>query len=172
MSVSFYCSANPAVLTLTITYIIYPEIHSILDLNYDLTPRGDAGSYQISGPVNFQPNKRIEYNEWRVENRNLACTGNECQGICTLREECAKTGGNIWQGQCIYCAPGVVFEYGLCTRRCGANQIYLNRVCICAKGFTRKDKDCVNAKQCGTNQVWSDTQNGCVCAKDYASVNQ
>lgn len=76
LSVSFYCSANPAVLTLTITYVIFPEVHQVLDFSYDLTTKGDVGAYQISGPVNFQPNKRIEYNEWRVENRNLACTGN------------------------------------------------------------------------------------------------
>lgn len=59
LTISFYCSADPAVLTLTITYVIYPDTHQVLDISYNLTPQGDSGSYQISGPVNFQPNKRI-----------------------------------------------------------------------------------------------------------------
>jgi hypothetical protein len=46
-------------LTVTFSYIIYPETQPVLDIVYDLTPKGDVGSYQISGPVNFQPNKRI-----------------------------------------------------------------------------------------------------------------
>lgn len=172
LSVAFFCSANPAVLTLTITYIVFPETHQLLDIAYDLAVRGEVGAYQISGPVNFQPNKRIEYNEWRVENRFLPCTGNECENnLCMLREDCSKKGGNIFEGQCIFCAPGVVLEYGRCAKKCGANQVYSNRVCICAKGFVRKGKDCVNGKTCGTNQVWSDVQNGCVCAKGFANFN-
>jgi hypothetical protein len=59
LTVGFYCSANPAVLTLTISYIIYLEVHPVLDISYELTPKGDTGSYQITGPVNFQPNKKI-----------------------------------------------------------------------------------------------------------------
>jgi len=59
VDVGFFCSANPAVLTLTIAYIVYPEIHPVFEITYDLTPRAEVGSYQIAGPVNFQPNKRI-----------------------------------------------------------------------------------------------------------------
>jgi len=59
VNVTFYSSANPSVLTVTITYVVYPEIHAVLDFSYSLTPKGDTGSYQISGPVNFQPNKRV-----------------------------------------------------------------------------------------------------------------
>lgn len=59
LAVSFFCSANPAVLTITFTYIIYPEVHPILVISYNIIPQADIGAYQISGPVNFQPNKRI-----------------------------------------------------------------------------------------------------------------
>lgn len=76
LGISFYCSAKPAVLTITITYVIYPESHPVLDFSYNIKPQGDSGAYQLSGPVNFQPNKGIEYNEFYVANRNLACTGN------------------------------------------------------------------------------------------------
>lgn len=48
------------------------------------------------------------------------------------------------------------------------NQIYLNRVCICATGFTRKGKDCVGEKKCGTNEIWSDSLNACTCNKGCA----
>lgn len=59
LAISFYCSANPTVLTLTVTYVIYPEYHPVLDFSYNIRPQGDSGAYQISGPVNFQPNKAI-----------------------------------------------------------------------------------------------------------------
>lgn len=59
LAVSFFSSANPAVLTLTITYIVYPEVHPVLVISYNIVPQADIGAYQISGPVNFQPNKRI-----------------------------------------------------------------------------------------------------------------
>ena len=58
--------------------------------------------------------------------------------MCLLREDCIERGGNAYEGQCIFCATGIVFEYGLCTRRCRANQVYTQRVCICAPGYTRK----------------------------------
>jgi hypothetical protein len=66
-----------------------------------------------------------------------------------LREKCVELGGNIWEAQCIFCPPGIIFEYGRCSRKCGLNQVYINRVCICAKGFTRKGKDCVKDNACG-----------------------
>lgn len=89
-----------------------------------------------------------------------------------MREECSQKGGNIWEGQCIYCADGIIFEYGQCTKRCGMNQIYLNRVCICATEFTRKGKDCVAEKKCGTNEIWSDALNVCTCNKGCARFVQ
>jgi len=142
-------------MTVSFTYIIYPEFHVQLDFIYDLAPRGEVGAYQVTGPVNFQPNKRIEYNEWRVANRYLPCTGAECAGICELREDCVSKGGNVYQGQCIYCPFGIVFEFGKCSRRCGFNQVYLNRACFCNKGFVLNGKDCVLDKKCPTGKIWN-----------------
>jgi hypothetical protein len=108
--ISFYSSGNAPLTTMTLTYVIYPQIHPILDFSYNAIPQGDAGAYQISGPVVFESNTNgIQYNEWMVGNRFLACTGNECQSTCILREDCFMHNGNIWQDKCIFCAPGVVF---------------------------------------------------------------
>ena len=81
--------------------------------------------------------------------------------------------GNIWESKCVFCPAGIVFEYGQCTRRCGANQLYLSRACVCLKGFNRVGKDCVQIaqKKCGTNQVWSDLQNKCVCNTGFYNLN-
>lgn len=87
-----------------------------------------------------------------------------------MREECARLNGNIFESKCLFCPPGIAPEYGACTRKCGANQMYTNRVCVCLKGFTRVGRDCIASKKCGTNQVWSDTQNQCVCNKASALV--
>lgn len=59
--------------------------------------------------------------------------------------------GNAYEGQCVFCAPGIVFEYGQCTRRCGANQLYTNRVCVCLSGFVRRGNACVAEGSGGNN---------------------
>jgi hypothetical protein len=75
--ISFYSSGNMPLTTMTFAYVIYPEIHPILDFSYNAIPQGDAGAYQISGPVLFSSTANgIQYNEWMVGNRFLACVGN------------------------------------------------------------------------------------------------
>lgn len=97
----------------------------------------------------------------------MPCNGPDCTGMCELRENCITKGGNIYQGQCTYCPSGVVFELGRCSKRCGPNQLYINRGCVCAKGFTINGKDCVLDKTCPTGKIWSDDKKGCVCDKGY-----
>lgn len=74
--------------------------------------------------------------------------------------------GNIWQGQCIYCPVGVIFENGQCSQKCEANQFYSNSVCNCNQGFARVGRDCVNIPNqiCGNNQVFSTTLQKCICS--------
>lgn len=104
----------------------------------------------------------------------MACEGNECAGnTCILRESCVSKNGNIWESKCIFCAPGIVFSNGFCAGKCGANQLYISRACICLKGFTRAGKDCVQIEQkkCGTNQVWNEAQKLCVCNSGFFNRN-
>jgi hypothetical protein len=44
--------------------------------------------------------------------------------------------------------------------------MYMNFVCVCANGFTRQGKDCVNLgnKTCGTNQIYNDSLKSCTCS--------
>jgi hypothetical protein len=84
VSISFYCVANPAVLTITLSYVIYPVTHPIFDFTYSLVDLGNVGSYQFSGPVSFLPNQQITYNQWFIANRYLACVGKNCTNSCVL----------------------------------------------------------------------------------------
>lgn len=62
LTISFFCGANPQPNTITVSYIIYPENHAIFEISYEVSPKGESGAYQISGPVNFGTNNIIEYN--------------------------------------------------------------------------------------------------------------
>ena len=164
LGVIFNCDSIPYFLIVEFAYIIYPKTHPYLKMVYDNIPAGDTGSYQVSGPVDIQKNNQLVYNEWRVENRNIPCTGQQCNGkSCILLEECNTQGGNFWQGQCFFCPDGIVFELGRCTRKCGANQIYFNRVCFCQDSYVREGVDCIKDRSCGQNQVWSEDENKCIC---------
>lgn len=182
LSIAFYCGANPQPIAITFSYVIYPDAHSVFEISYETIPQGDSGAYQLTGPVNFGAN--IEYNEFRIANRYLTCTGNECDSSCILRERCNSLNGNSYEGQCIFCSPGIVFEYGTCTRRCGANQTYVNRVCICNSGYTRQGNNCVLPgpviPTCNRNEILynnrcracpngaSPNQNTCVCPQGFS----
>jgi len=60
LTVVFYSNAVPQPAAITISYIIYPEVHSVFELSYEVRPLGDTGAYQISGPVSF--GSVIQYN--------------------------------------------------------------------------------------------------------------
>ena len=45
--------------------MIYPDVHPIFVFSYDSKPDAD-GSYHLSGPVSFNKDKKIEYDEWRI----------------------------------------------------------------------------------------------------------
>jgi hypothetical protein len=62
LAISFYCVSNPIILSITFSYIIYPFAHPTLDFTYSLIPLRNGGSYQFTGPVNFQRNKVVTYN--------------------------------------------------------------------------------------------------------------
>lgn len=57
--IGVYSSADPAILTFTLSYIVYPEVHAVLDISYSLESQGEIGSYQVSGPVSFGLDKKI-----------------------------------------------------------------------------------------------------------------
>lgn len=125
------------------SYIIYPETHSVFTFDYNVYPRGQ-GSYHVSGPVKFDK-RVIKYEEWAIQSRYLACTGSICASSCVLTEKCIENYGNVWQGRCIYCAPGIVFGNGACLRSCGANQFYFRgrNICLCNEGYDRVGNACV-----------------------------
>jgi len=75
LTFSLFCSASPRPSSITISYVIYPKNHQTLDIFYG-SPMADMGSYQISGPTSFPTSNIIEYNEFRVGNRYLVCSGN------------------------------------------------------------------------------------------------
>jgi hypothetical protein len=76
--ISFYCFSNPPVMTITISYIIYPVIHPIFNFYFELVPKKSDSSYQFSGPVNFLYNNSITYNEWGIGSRYFSCVGSNC----------------------------------------------------------------------------------------------
>lgn len=165
LGVIFNYKSKPDFTSITFSYVIFPRTHPVLKMVYDPTPSAQQGSYQLTGPVDFTQNQRLVYNEWRVVNRNIPCNGEKCGGRngCILLEECNNQFGYFWQGQCYFCPAGILFDNGRCLSRCGANQIYFNRVCYCQTGFTRVGVDCILEKNCGTNEIWSDSLNKCVC---------
>jgi len=174
LGISFYCSSKPKTVSVTITYIIYPLNHPQFDISYNLRSSSDLSAYQVSGPVAFQRNKAVQYNEWRVGRRQLGCLGGgQCQNGCVLKEECRKKSGNLWKDQCVFCSTGIVFDKGQCTNTCGPNQVYLNKVCVCASGFVKQGTQCVNVNKrtCGANQIFSQSANRCVCASDSYDIN-
>ena len=117
-------------------------------------------------------NTGITYNFWRIVNRNIPCNGAACSNNCILIEECIDQGGNLFQDQCYFCPEGIVFANGRCSRRCGANQIFFNRICFCDTGFVRQGNDCVKDKSCGTNQIWDDQLGKCVCDSSSFTYGQ
>lgn len=60
LSITIFSNAVPQPVSVTISYIVYPEVHNILEISYEVRPQGDSGAYQISGPVSF--GNSIEYN--------------------------------------------------------------------------------------------------------------
>lgn len=38
--IGVYSSADPAILSFTLSYIVYPEVHSVLDISYSLESQG------------------------------------------------------------------------------------------------------------------------------------
>lgn len=136
VGVIFSYDSNPNFQYITFSYIVYPRTHPVLKFDYRQNIPSQLGSYYFTGPVDMQ-NSDITYNFWRVVNRNIPCSGNGCTNNCVLIEECIEKGGNIWQDQCYFCPEGIIFDNGRCSRRCGANQIFFNRVCFCDSGYVR-----------------------------------
>jgi hypothetical protein len=73
VTVSFYCHSSPAVLSITISYIVYPASNSNFSFYYNTIPLGNTGSYRMIGPNSFSANKSIAYSEWVVGDRYIAC---------------------------------------------------------------------------------------------------
>lgn len=128
--------------TMTITYVIYPSEHSIFSFVSRTRPLGNE-AYHLSGPVAYN-GKAITYSEWAIKDRALSCVGAACESNCVRTEQCIATFGNIWESRCVHCAAGVIFERGICTRKCGANQLYFRSACICPDStYIRVGTDCI-----------------------------
>ena len=163
LQVFFYCSANPTPLSLAISYIIYPETHQFLQMSFGPQLADQNGAYQISGPVDFRADKIVQYRQWRVLNRNIPCASNQCSGSCVLKEECLAKGGNVENGECIYCPPGIIFENGQCSKRCKSSWLFLYGICRCPNGYKLKGKECVNDQGCGSFSRYVESSQKCEC---------
>lgn len=47
-------------------YLIYPKTHPFLTFTEDDTPDQGAGSYRISGPIEYNRANRLKYHQFRI----------------------------------------------------------------------------------------------------------
>lgn len=104
--------------------------------------------------------------KWGISTGQVLCEGVTCPSQCLSKDDCTKLGGNLYNGHCVLCDKGTVFDGEQCISICNKNEIWNSesQQCVCIPTAIRVKSAC---NICPANSNPDKLQRQCICDTGY-----